>query len=63
MVSHARRVAKLGDKNKMNPGNLGVVFGPTLMRPEVETNGYLMNLNHQNSVGEYRLSSDDGLIR
>ncbi|XP_048860371.1 rho GTPase-activating protein 45-like isoform X2 [Brienomyrus brachyistius] len=33
IVSHLRRVAALEEHNKMSPSNLGIVFGPTLMRP------------------------------
>ncbi|CAM4656781.1 hypothetical protein PO909_027343 [Leuciscus waleckii] len=30
---HLRRIAELEDDNKMSPSNLGIVFGPSLMRP------------------------------
>ena len=44
-------VALLKDVNKMSAGNLGVVFGPTVMRPEVESASSIQNLNLQNRLG------------
>ncbi|XP_077574102.1 rho GTPase-activating protein 45 [Stigmatopora nigra] len=33
LIRHLRRIAELEEDNKMSPGNLGIVFGPSLMRP------------------------------
>uniref|UniRef100_A0A4W4H813 Rho GTPase activating protein 45b n=1 Tax=Electrophorus electricus TaxID=8005 RepID=A0A4W4H813_ELEEL len=33
IARHLRRIAELEDENKMSPSNLGIVFGPSLMRP------------------------------
>ncbi|XP_039538350.1 rho GTPase-activating protein 45 isoform X2 [Pimephales promelas] len=33
IARHLRRIAELEDDNKMSPCNLGIVFGPSLMRP------------------------------
>ncbi|XP_061095752.1 rho GTPase-activating protein 45-like isoform X2 [Conger conger] len=33
IVCHLRRIGELEEDNKMSPSNLGIVFGPTLMRP------------------------------
>ncbi|XP_077439935.1 rho GTPase-activating protein 45 [Vanacampus margaritifer] len=33
LIRHLRRIAELEEENKMNPSNLGIVFGPSLMRP------------------------------
>ncbi|XP_076977502.1 rho GTPase-activating protein 45 isoform X2 [Tamandua tetradactyla] len=33
LLRHLRRVAQWEQDNKMTPGNLGIVFGPTLLRP------------------------------
>ncbi|XP_042372345.1 rho GTPase-activating protein 45-like, partial [Plectropomus leopardus] len=33
IIRHLRKIAELEDDNKMSPSNLGIVFGPSLMRP------------------------------
>ncbi|XP_051930704.1 rho GTPase-activating protein 45 isoform X2 [Hippocampus zosterae] len=33
LIRHLRRIAELEEENKMSPNNLGIVFGPSLMRP------------------------------
>ncbi|XP_068449158.1 rho GTPase-activating protein 45 isoform X1 [Clinocottus analis] len=33
ITRHLRRISELEDDNKMSPSNLGIVFGPSLMRP------------------------------
>ncbi|XP_063085271.1 rho GTPase-activating protein 45 isoform X3 [Cavia porcellus] len=33
LLRHLRRVVEVEQDNKMTPGNLGIVFGPTLLRP------------------------------
>ncbi|KAJ8387742.1 hypothetical protein AAFF_G00150430 [Aldrovandia affinis] len=33
IICHLRSIAELEEDNKMSPSNLGIVFGPTLMRP------------------------------
>lgn len=33
LISHLRRVADKEEENKMSPSNLGIIFGPTLIRP------------------------------
>ncbi|KAM3864422.1 GEM-interacting protein [Diretmus argenteus] len=35
MMRHLHRVSESFEENKMSPGNLGIVFGPTLLRPLV----------------------------
>ncbi|KAM5174247.1 rho GTPase-activating protein 9 isoform 1-T1 [Callospermophilus lateralis] len=37
LLEHLCRVITHSDKNRMTPHNLGIVFGPTLFRPEQET--------------------------
>ncbi|ELV09237.1 Rho GTPase-activating protein 9 [Tupaia chinensis] len=37
ILEHLCRVIAHSDKNRMTPHNLGIVFGPTLFRPEQET--------------------------
>nr|BAE41670.1 unnamed protein product [Mus musculus] len=33
LLKHLRRIVEMEQDNKMTPGNLGIVFGPTLLRP------------------------------
>lgn len=33
LLRHLRRIVEMEQDNKMTPGNLGIVFGPTLLRP------------------------------
>ncbi|XP_007952787.1 rho GTPase-activating protein 45 [Orycteropus afer afer] len=33
LLRHLRRIVQVEQQNKMTPGNLGIVFGPTLLRP------------------------------
>ncbi|XP_048197759.1 rho GTPase-activating protein 45 isoform X2 [Perognathus longimembris pacificus] len=33
LLRHLRRIVEVEEDNKMTPGNLGIVFGPTLLRP------------------------------
>ncbi|XP_074060612.1 rho GTPase-activating protein 45 isoform X2 [Macrotis lagotis] len=33
LIRHLRRIVEVEQENKMTPGNLGIVFGPTLLRP------------------------------
>ncbi|XP_025716916.1 rho GTPase-activating protein 45 isoform X2 [Callorhinus ursinus] len=34
LLRHLRRIVEVEQDNKMTPGNLGIVFGPTLLRPK-----------------------------
>ncbi|XP_059839919.1 rho GTPase-activating protein 29-like [Hypanus sabinus] len=34
LINHLRRVAEKEEENKMSPSNLGIIFGPTLIRPK-----------------------------
>eukprot|EP00051_Salpingoeca_urceolata_P022277 m.359214 g.359214 ORF g.359214 m.359214 type:complete len:154 (+) comp19950_c0_seq19:135-596(+) len=51
LVMHLSRVAAKSDQNKMDASNLGVVFGPTLMRPLHESVYGIMEISYQNIVG------------
>ncbi|CAO2611067.1 Rho GTPase-activating protein 10 [Lemmus lemmus] len=46
----------------MTVANLGVVFGPTLMRPQEETVAAIMDLKFQNIVVEILLGNHEKLI-
>lgn len=46
------RVSEFSDKNLMTVSNLGVCFGPTLMRPEEETVAAIMDIKFCNLIIE-----------
>lgn len=46
------RVAKHNQKNLMTPVNLGVCFGPSLLRPEVETVSSIYDIKFRNAIVE-----------
>lgn len=51
-VSSAHRVSTQNQFNLMTVSNLGVIFGPTLMRSQEETVAAMMNIKFQNIVVE-----------
>lgn len=52
LLSFSISVADHSKQNLMTVANLGVVFGPTLMRPQEETVAAIMDLKFQNIVVE-----------
>jgi hypothetical protein len=53
LFAHLQKVAAEGDQNKMHFNNLGIVFGPTLLRessPSVDS--IVMDAPYQSSVVE-----------
>lgn len=46
------RVSLHNDQNMMTVSNLGMIFGPTLMRSQEETVAAMMNIKFQNIVVE-----------
>ncbi|XP_022086158.1 rho GTPase-activating protein 26-like isoform X11 [Acanthaster planci] len=52
LIAHLRRVADHSEVNLMTVTNLGVCFGPTLMRPEEETMKAIMDIKFSNIVIE-----------
>lgn len=51
-VSSTCRVSTQSQFNLMTVSNLGVIFGPTLMRSQEETVAAMMNIKFQNIVVE-----------
>ncbi len=47
--------------NKMHPSNLGIVFGPTLMRCDDEMVG-MSNMNYQNAMIESMIEQTQWLF-
>ncbi|XP_051982145.1 rho GTPase-activating protein 10-like [Xyrauchen texanus] len=52
VTKHLANIAANSKQNLMTVANLGVVFGPTLMRPQEETVAAIMDLKFQNIVVE-----------
>ncbi|KAL1110502.1 hypothetical protein AAG570_008030, partial [Ranatra chinensis] len=52
LIKHLTHVVAHSDKNLMNVSNLGVCFGPTLLRPEEETVAAIMDIKFCNVVVE-----------
>uniref|UniRef100_A0A3P9NF08 Rho GTPase-activating protein 26 n=1 Tax=Poecilia reticulata TaxID=8081 RepID=A0A3P9NF08_POERE len=52
LMKHLSNVASHHQQNLMTVANLGVVFGPTLLRPQEETVAAIMDIKFQNIVVE-----------
>ena len=55
-------VAEHSDHNLMQASNLGVVLGPTLMRPQEETMAAIMNIKYQSVVIETMIKEYDQVL-
>lgn len=53
------RVSSHSDQNLMTVSNLGMIFGPTLMRSQEETVAAMMNIKFQNIVVEIIIENHD----
>ncbi|WAQ98280.1 RHG10-like protein [Mya arenaria] len=62
-VKHYLRVSRNSDKNLMTVANLGVCFGPTLMRPEEETVAAIMDIKFCNIVIEILVENYDVIFK
>ncbi|XP_068161652.1 rho GTPase-activating protein 27 isoform X2 [Antennarius striatus] len=56
LFGHLRRVIQYGDDNRMTVGNVAIVFGPTLLRPEMESSNIAMHMVFQNQIVEFILN-------
>ena len=59
LIRHLSRVAAKHETNLMTPANLGVVFGPTLLRPKEETVASIMDIKFCNEVIEILIEHCD----
>lgn len=55
------RVIQYGEVNRMSVQNVAIVFGPTLLRPETESN-IAMNMVYQNQIVEFILNKYEGIF-
>uniref|UniRef100_A0A8C5I2X8 Rho-GAP domain-containing protein n=1 Tax=Gouania willdenowi TaxID=441366 RepID=A0A8C5I2X8_GOUWI len=62
MCRHLRRVLEHSDTNRMTTQNLGIVFGPTLMRPEHDNGNMAVNMVYQNQAVELILTEFDHIF-
>lgn len=56
------RVIQYGDDNRMTVQNVAIVFGPTLLRPEMESQNIAMHMVFQNQIVEFILNEYDRLF-
>ncbi|XP_060039162.1 oligophrenin-1 isoform X2 [Erinaceus europaeus] len=52
LIRHLVNVCEHSKENLMSPSNMGVIFGPTLMRAQEDTVAAMMNIKFQNIVVE-----------
>ncbi|KAJ1061791.1 hypothetical protein K5549_002826 [Capra hircus] len=57
LLEHLCRVIAHSDKNRMTPHNLGIVFGPTLFRPEQETSDPVAHVLYPGQVVQLMLTN------
>ncbi|KAL6094580.1 arhgap27 [Pungitius sinensis] len=56
LFGHLRRVIQFGEDNRMTVQNVAIVFGPTLLRPEMEASNITMHMVFQNQIVELILN-------
>ncbi|KAM7381320.1 hypothetical protein PAMA_012259 [Pampus argenteus] len=56
LFGHLRRVIQYGEDNRMTVQNVAIVFGPTLLRPEMESANITMHMVFQNQIVELILN-------
>ncbi|KAG1939602.1 rho GTPase-activating protein [Pimephales promelas] len=52
LFKHLKKVIQHGDKNRMTTQSVAIVFGPTLLRPEIETANMAVHMVYQNQIVE-----------
>lgn len=62
LIEHLHKIASKSDKNLMSICNLGVCFGPTLLRSEEESVAAIMNLKFCNVVIEILIENHDKIF-
>ncbi|XP_068186913.1 rho GTPase-activating protein 26-like isoform X1 [Antennarius striatus] len=63
LMKHLTNVASHHQQNLMTVANLGVVFGPTLLRPQEETVAAIMDIKFQNIVVEILIEHHERIFR
>uniref|UniRef100_A0A3Q4MAB3 Rho GTPase activating protein 9 n=1 Tax=Neolamprologus brichardi TaxID=32507 RepID=A0A3Q4MAB3_NEOBR len=62
MCRHLKRVLENSETNRMTTQNIGIVFGPTLMRPERDNGNMAVNMVYQNQAVELILTEFDHIF-
>ncbi|TSK14522.1 Rho GTPase-activating protein 27 [Bagarius yarrelli] len=62
LFSHLRKVIEHGDENRMTLQNVAIVFGPTLLKPEMESANITAYMVFQNQIIEFILSEFETLF-
>ncbi|XP_059506631.1 rho GTPase-activating protein 26-like isoform X1 [Stegostoma tigrinum] len=62
-IKHLAKVSKNHKQNLMTVANLGVVFGPTLLRPKEETVAAIMDIKFQNIVVEILIENHEQIFQ
>lgn len=63
LMKHLAKVASHHQQNLMTVANLGVVFGPTLLRPQEETVAAIMDIKFQNIVIEILIENHERIFK
>ncbi|XP_051536106.1 rho GTPase-activating protein 26-like isoform X1 [Myxocyprinus asiaticus] len=63
LMKHLANVANHHQQNLMTVANLGVVFGPTLLRPQEETVAAIMDIKFQNIVVEILIENHERIFK
>lgn len=63
LIRHLHKVSTLASSNLMTVSNLGVCFGPTLLRPEEETMAAIMDIKFCNVVVEILIENCDKIFK
>uniref|UniRef100_A0A3B3SHN5 Rho GTPase activating protein 12 n=1 Tax=Paramormyrops kingsleyae TaxID=1676925 RepID=A0A3B3SHN5_9TELE len=62
LFKHLRKVIEHGEANRMTSHSVAIVFGPTLLRPEVETSNMAVHMVYQNQIVELILQEYDQIF-
>ncbi|XP_041939394.1 rho GTPase-activating protein 27 isoform X4 [Alosa sapidissima] len=62
LFRHLRKVIEHGEENRMSVQNVAIVFGPTLLKPEMESANITMFMVFQNQIVEFVLNEFETLF-
>ncbi|CAF97752.1 unnamed protein product [Tetraodon nigroviridis] len=62
LFKHLRKVIDHGEENRMTTQSVAIVFGPTLLRPEIETFNMAVHMVYQNQIVELILHEYESIF-